>query len=121
MQGKRLYEMLGIITLFLPQNSTHVALMCIIQKNLHIIQDDPIYPKGSILVANKRENNLKYLRGDPYSIKDDLTNNVELGYVKCDRKCDSCQQFVEETSCITSHATRRKFKINRDITCIYYK
>ena len=52
-------------------------------------------------------------------IKDDLTNNVELGDVKCDRKCDSCQQFVEETSCITSHATRRKFKINRDITCIY--
>ena len=95
----------------------------IVEKNIHLITGNPelkkLYPDGSILVASKRESNLKELimRGDPYSIKSDLCDTENHGYKKCTRKCDSCSNFVDETSYITSNATGRKFKIKRDTTC----
>ena len=94
-----------------------------IKSYLPIISEHPllstIFPKGSIIVANKREDNLKdlILRGDPYNIKEDLTNNREFGYVKCNKTCDSCLNYVIETAYITSYATGRKFKIRRESNC----
>ena len=95
----------------------------IVRKYLHLIQNNPklntLIPKGTILVANKREKNLKelLLRADPYNIKSDLCNNNPSGYEKCGKKCDSCINFVDETSDIISNATGRKFKIHRNSTC----
>ena len=85
-------------------------------KNLSIIEKHPelsiLFPTGSVIVANKRENNLKdlLLRADPYNIKEDLYQNKPMGYSKCDkRNCDSCQNYVDETTSIISNATGRKF------------
>jgi len=95
----------------------------IIKQNLHIIEDHPdlqtLFPKGTIIVANKKKNSLKnlLLRSDPYNIKDDLTDKKEHGYLKCGRRCDSCEHFVDEPFFITSHATDRRFKIYRDSSC----
>ena len=72
------------------------------------------------MVAYKRENNLKDLlvRGDPYAVKNDMIDNLNHGYVKCHQsRCDSCKNYVDETSFIKCHATGRIFKIRRDITC----
>ena len=76
-------------------------------------------PKGSILVASKRENNLGdlILRGDPYSIKSDLIDTMAHACTKCSQKCDSCDNFVEETKFVNSDATGRKFRILQDSTC----
>ena len=57
----------------------------IIKENLHLLQNHDllkeIFPKGSILVANKREHNLKdlLLRSDPYNIKNDIMDNNLFG------------------------------------------
>ena len=70
------------------------------------------------MVAFKIEQNLKnsLLRGDTHSTKPDLMDSGIQGYKKNNNKrCDSCQSFVDETS-IRSHATGRIFKIRLDIT-----
>ena len=94
------------------------------RKNLSIIENHPelsvLFPKGSIIVANKRENNVKdlLLRADPCNIKEDLYQNKPMGYSKCDkRNCDSCQNYVDETTSIISNATGRKFTIRRESSC----
>ena len=95
----------------------------IIKSNLHLLEDQPnlqeLFPKGSIIVANKKESSLKdlLLRADPYSVKDDLCDKREHGYVRCNKGCDSCENFVDETSFVTSFATGRRFRIYRDSTC----
>ena len=95
----------------------------IIKNHLHIIENQPemvdLFPSDIIIVGNKRESNLKdlLLRSDPYNIKKDLTSNQELGYIKCKKNCDSCNNYVKETTSITSHATGRRFKIRRESTC----
>ena len=57
------------------------------------------------------------VRGDPYNMKEDLCGNIKHGYVKCNKKCDSCDNYVDETSYLTSNATGRRFKISRDSSC----
>ena len=54
-----------------------------------------IFPDG-VMTAFKREQNLKELlmRGDPYTIKGDLTDHNKHGYKRCNRTCDSCDEFV---------------------------
>ena len=95
----------------------------IIKRNFHLLKNTPnlnkLFQKGSILVANKRAENLKQLlvRGDPYNIKDDLLNKRKHGYKKCGKKCDSCNNFVDEATFVKSHATSRKFYLNRDSNC----
>ena len=51
------------------------------------------------------------LRADPYNIKSDLTDISDHSYNKCGKKCDSCDNFVNEIPVITCYATGRKFKI----------
>ena len=43
------------------------------------------FPENSILVTNKRENNLKdlLLRSDSYNMKGDLPDNTRHGYKSC--------------------------------------
>ena len=94
----------------------------IVQKHLHLLENQPelkeLFPKGSVITANKRENNLKNLlvRSNPYIMKNET--NDEKGYIKCNRKsCDSCDNYVDETSNIECHATKRKFKIRKESSC----
>lgn len=95
----------------------------IVKKHLPIVQNAPslkdVFQNSPILVANKRENNLSdlLLRSDPYNIKPDLTNDEPCGYRKCNKKCDSCQNYVIETDKIKSFATGRVYRIRRSSTC----
>ena len=95
----------------------------IIKKHQHLLESNPIlndlFPPRSIIVANKRGNNLKelLLRGDPYNIKPDLLDKREYGYTRCNKKCDSCDNFVSPTTKITCFATGRVWKIRRNSTC----
>lgn len=95
----------------------------IVDQFLPILQQAPdlkeLYPESSIMIANKREKNLAdlILRSDPYNIKGDIVDTGEHGYVKCKRSCDSCSNFVLETSSIVSYATGRKFQIRRNSSC----
>ena len=104
-------------------NTRGPDISSIINKHYHLIKNTPnlqkLYPNGSILVANKRAENLKQLlvRGDPYNIIDDLAQNKDLGYKKCGKKCDSCNNFVNETTFVKCNATSRKFYIRRESTC----
>ena len=43
------------------------------------------FPENSIIVTNKRENNLKdlLLRSDSYNMKGDLPDNTRHGYKSC--------------------------------------
>ena len=95
----------------------------VVNRFLPLLQNVPnlkdMFADGSILVANKRENNLAdlLLRSDPYNIKNDITNQEEHGYLRCSKKCDSCDNFVIQTSFITCNATGRKYSIRRSSSC----
>ena len=96
----------------------------IINRNIHLLLNNDnlkeLYTKGTILNANKREKNLQQLlmRSDPYNIKDDQQLKEDRGYTKCSYKnCDSCNNFVDETTYIECNATGRKYKIRRDTSC----
>ena len=53
---------------------------------------------------------------DPNNIKSDLLDRNFHGYKKCDKKCNSCNNFVDETSFVISKATGWKYWIRRDST-----
>ena len=96
----------------------------IINRNIHLLHNNDnlkeLYPKGTILVANKREKNLQQLlmRSDSDSIKDDQQLREDSGYTKCsDKNCDSCNNFVDETTYIEYNATGRIYKIRRGTSC----
>ena len=96
----------------------------IINRNIHLLHNNDnlkeLCPKGTILVANKREKNLQQLlmRSDSDSIKDDQQLREDSGYTKCsDKNCDSCNNFVDETTYIECNATGRIYKIRRGISC----
>ena len=94
----------------------------IVKRHLHLLENKPelkeLFPKGSVITANKRENNLKNLlvRSNPYTMKSEV--NEEKGYVRCNkRSCDSCDNYVDETSNIICFATKRRFKIRKESSC----
>ena len=96
----------------------------IINKHRHLLETDDtlkqLLPKKSITVANKRGRNLKELltRADWYNIKSELLDLNVHGYKKCGKKCHSWNTFVNETSFVVSKATRQKYWMRRDSTCI---
>ena len=104
------------LTKFNPREPNVTKIM---KENFHLSQNNKIlkgsFPENSILVANKREHNLKDLlrRSDLYNIKRDLLDNTKHGYKHSKRKCDFCNNFVDEATAIRSFATGRIFKIRR--------
>ena len=107
---------LSFLTKFNPREPNVTKIM---KENFHLSQNNKIlkgsFPENSILVANKREHNLKdlLLRSDSYNIKRDLLDNTKHGYKHSKRKCDFCNNFVDEATAIRSFATGRIFKIRR--------
>ena len=96
----------------------------IVKKHLPLLSNHPglstLYPPNSVLVANKRERNLKDLlmRADPYNLKVDLLDGGNKGFSKCDaRRCDACANFLIETDVVTCNATGRKYGIRQSLTC----
>ena len=95
----------------------------IINKHKQLLETDDtlkqLFPKNSIIVTNKRGRNLQDLltRANPYNIKSDLLDLNVHGYKKCGKKCDSCNNFVDETSFVISKAIGRKYWIRRDSIC----
>ena len=93
----------------------------ILKKHLHLLYNteglSDVFKKDSVFVACRRNQNLKELlhRGDPYSVNERLVD-VE-GYERCQKKCDSCDNFVVPTSFVKSFATGRKFTIRNHLTC----
>ena len=95
----------------------------IINRNIHLVLNndglkEPI-PKGTILVANKKETNLQQLliRSDPYNKKADQQLKEDRSYTKRSYKnYDSCNNFVDETTFIECNDTGRKYKVRRDIS-----
>ena len=63
-----------------------LVFISLINRNIHLpLNNDnlkEIYPKGTILVANKREKNLQQLlmENDPYNIKDAQQLKEDRGY-----------------------------------------
>mgnify|MGYP001794966372 FL=1 len=104
------------ITFTSKYNPRGPNIKSIVQKNLHILEDDL---KNDILVSFKRESNLKelILRADPYQIKTDLLDHTSHSYKACEKSCDSCKNYVDEISTIRSSATGRIFHIKRDSSC----
>ena len=68
---------------------TDKKIETIISKNIYIY----------IIFANKRGRNLQKLltRVDPYNIKSDLLELNVHGYKKCGKKCDSFNNFVDDS------------------------
>ena len=77
-----------------------------------------LFPKNYIIVTNKRGRNLQELftTANPYNIKSYLLDLNVYGYKKYDKKCDSYQNFVDESSFVISKATGRKYWIRRNST-----
>ena len=88
----------------------------IVSENLHILGGEF---RKDVLVAYKRESNLKelLLRADPYQVKADLLDHTPHGYKPCNKTCDSCNNFVVQTTKVKAHATGRTFHLRRDSTC----
>ena len=102
----------------LGPNINKILTDCIpILQNSAVLKD--LFPPGKIMIAHKREKNLKelLLRSDPYAIKPDILDAVAEGYVKCDRGCDSCNNLVDQTSYIVSNATGKKYTIRKKLSC----
>ena len=56
------------------------------------------------------------LSGDPYNIKSDSSDDFK-GYVKCDKKCDSCKNMVLECNSFKCESTGKNYKIRCNISC----
>lgn len=70
------------------------------------------------MVANKTLKILKQLmvRADPcYVLNSNQRKN--LGYVRCNKKCDSCGTFVDRVDSFTCSATEKKFTIRKQLSC----
>ena len=97
----------------------------ILNKHIGLIYDSPvlskIFPRGSVMVANKTLKNLKQLmvRADPYANNYDSRETLENpGYVPCHKKrCDSCNNFVDNVNSFVCKATEKKFTIRKQLTC----
>lgn len=103
-------------------NPVEPSVSNIVKKHKYLLFTNPlsseIFANTNIVIANKRCKNLKelMLRGDPYNVKTDITNNFN-GYVKCDKKCDSCDNMTIDGNSFICEATGKEYKIRRNLSC----
>ena len=91
----------------------------IIQKHAHILDNCQIMQNKEIMVAYKREKNLKELltRADPYNSISNVDDEMHT-YVPCKQRCDSCANFVVAKSSFECFATKRIYKVRRSTSCV---
>ena len=94
-------------------------IQMIMKKQAHLLRTVgamSVLPNG-VMTAFKRERNLKELltRADPYTIK--TPQCVSGGFTPCGKKCDSCQNFVQPVSSVTSFATGKIFFVRPKLNC----
>ena len=94
----------------------------IIHEYKNILYSDPvckkIFPEGSIIPSNRRLKNMAEII-KPTLPKRFVENGPqeEKGYFKCE-KCDLCKHAPENTKFFKSPWDKRKWKINKHITCL---
>ena len=94
----------------------------IVKKHKYLLLNNPasanVFKNTNIVVANKRCSNLKelMLRGDPYNITTSSIDDYN-GYIKCNKKCDSCMNFVIPCSSFVSEATGKTNKVRCTVNC----
>ena len=98
-------------------------IRAILKKHLSTLENSvaakKVFPEG-VMIPSRREQNSRELltRADPYSIKSDLTGDLQgMGYKHCETKCDSCLSFVFETDKIKSTGTGKTFLNRRKLNC----
>ena len=91
----------------------------IIQKHAHILDNCQIMQNKEIMVAYKREKNLKELltRADPYNSISNVDDEMHT-YVPCKQRCDSCANFVVAKSSFECFATKRIYKVRWSTSCV---
>ena len=94
----------------------------IIKRHQHLLglKTADVFPDKSIMVAYKRGKNLKDLmvRGDPYNMRDNLGDGEGGGgYIKCGRKCESCDFFVIADDHVKCFASSKTYKVRRHLKC----
>ena len=91
----------------------------IIQKHAHILDKCQIMQNKEIMVAYKREKNLKELliTANPYNIINNVDEEIHT-YVLCKQRCDSCANFVVAKSSFECFATKRVCKVRRSTSCV---
>ena len=84
----------------------------IIQKHAHILDNCQIIQNKEIMVAYKREINLKELltRADPYISISNVDDEIHT-YVACKQRCDSFANFVVAKSSSECFAKKRIYKV----------
>ena len=94
----------------------------VLKKHLHLISASPIltdiFPKGSIIPAFRRTKNLKELIA-PSKLRDNSIpmSTVTPGFSKCNKKCDLCLNYTQNTLTFCSTATGFSYKIKQSICC----
>ena len=85
----------------------------IIQKHAHILDNCQIIQNKEVMIAYKREKNLKesLTRADPYNI-------IKMLMMKCKQRCDLCANFVIAKSSFECFTTKRVYKIRRSTSCV---
>ena len=72
-----------------------------------------------IMVAHKREKKLKKLLAstDPYNIINIIDDEMHR-YVPCNKRFDSCTNFVDAKSSFNCFSTKRIYRVRRSTSCI---
>ena len=93
-------------------NPLGTNIKSIIQKHARILDNCQIMQNKEIMVAYKREKNLKELltRADPYNSISNVDHEMHT-YVPCKQRCDSCGDFVVAKSSFECFATKKKIPI----------
>ena len=78
-----------MVVFYSKYNSLRPNIKSIIQKHAHILDKCQIMQNKEIMVAYKRQKNLKELltRADPYNIISNVGDEIHI-YVPCKQRCD---------------------------------
>ena len=96
----------------------------IINNNIHHIKSSEIlkdiFPDKSIITSFRRPKNLKELLA-PSKLKTHV-DNVDLaigclGCTKCNKRCDLCNNYFNQSKTFTSFKTKKQYRIKQNVTC----
>ena len=112
----------NVIPLVLDYNPRMPDISKIIHQHLSLLNTSElrnIFPSKTIMPAFRRTKNLKDLLA-PSKCKPNkaLTQVQNAGCFKCQRRCDLCSNYFQETNYFESFVTGRKYTIKESLSCI---